>query len=428
MPDAAKDPHPVPVVAHPIPRAPVAPPSAWSPWRTLRGSLALLGTPRFGTFWTASLLSSIGTWTQQVAEPWLLLSLGASSFLVGLDSFAATAPVWLLSLWGGALADRADRRRIIARFQSLQMLCPIAIIALITTGLVRPWIIIVLSVVVGMTDALSMPSFQSIVPTIVEHEQIGAGLALNSTQFNLSRIIGPSIAGLLLSSAGALACFAVSAASYVPFIGVALWILPRRAVRSVTSTRAVSSREGLRRILAHRDVRCALLTVLTSSVWCAPLLTFTPVLVRDGFHGTAAQFSTAVVAFGFGGLLGAALLLSVPPRVDRGRLSLACASASGLIVIGAALAPWWWAVPVLCGVAGLTMTISNTAANTLLQASAPAEMLGEAVSLYLLAMSAGLSIGAVVTGVAASALGVRPALLFDGVAAVAILIAIARRR
>src|SRR4029077_3539358 len=127
--------------------------------RTFRESLGLLATRRFGTFWFASLLSNIGTWAQQVAEPWVLLTLGASSFLVGLDSFAMNAPVWLLTLVGGALADRSDRRRVITLFQSIQMLCPTAIAVLLVTGRVRPWMIIALSVVVGVTDALSRPSF-----------------------------------------------------------------------------------------------------------------------------------------------------------------------------------------------------------------------------------------------------------------------------
>ncbi|MGH9141153.1 MAG: MFS transporter [Vicinamibacterales bacterium] len=101
---------------------------------TLRQSLRLLATRRFGTFWFASLLSSLRTWAQQVAEPWLLLSLVASPFLIGLDSFATDAPVWLLTLVGGALADRSDRRRVISVFQSIQMLCPTAIVGLIVTG------------------------------------------------------------------------------------------------------------------------------------------------------------------------------------------------------------------------------------------------------------------------------------------------------
>src|SRR5579871_2406754 len=136
--------------------------------KTLRNSLGLLATRRFGTFWFASLLSSIGTWAQQVAEPWLLLTLGASPMWVGLDSFAADAPAWILTVFGGQLADRADRRRVIAAFQSIQMLCPLTIVILLITNHTRPWIVVLLSLIVGVTDALSMPSFQSIVPSILE--------------------------------------------------------------------------------------------------------------------------------------------------------------------------------------------------------------------------------------------------------------------
>src|SRR5471032_2872499 len=100
----------------------------------IRVSIGLLLSRRFGTFWFASLLSNIGTWAQQVAQPWLLLSLGASSFVIGLDAFALNAPVLLLTLVGGVLADHADRRKIIARFQSAQMLCPIILVALLLAG------------------------------------------------------------------------------------------------------------------------------------------------------------------------------------------------------------------------------------------------------------------------------------------------------
>jgi MFS family permease len=200
---------------------------AKSAGREFLRSVKLLATRRFGTFWVASLLSNIGTWAQQIAEPWLLLSLGAAPFLIGLDSFARNAPIWALTLAGGVLADRADRRQIIALFESIQMKCPALIVVLLLNGRVHPYIIIALSLVVGVTDALSMPSYQSIVPSIVPRAEISRGLALNSTQFNLSRILGPAIAGVLMASVGAVACFSLSAASYIPFIGVALWILPR---------------------------------------------------------------------------------------------------------------------------------------------------------------------------------------------------------
>jgi predicted MFS family arabinose efflux permease len=396
--------------------------------RTFRDSLGLLATPRFGTFWFASLLSSIGTWAQQVAEPWLLLTLGASSFLIGLDSFAMNAPVLLLTLVGGALADRSDRRFVIALFQSIQMLCPTAIVVLLVTGRVRPWTIVVLSVVVGITDALSMPSFQSILPSLVTREQIGRGLALNSTQFNLSRILGPSIAGVLMSSVGAMACFVLSAVSYVPFIGVALWILPRRAP-ALPSEDLPPQRHllaGIGGILRERRLRTALLTVLATSVLCAPLVTFSAVLVKEVFRGDAGHFSTVVASFGVGGLLGAAGLLSVAPSVDRRRLSSGFALGYGALLVLIALDPWFWVMPPLLVLAGASMTVSNTAANTLLQATTSPRLLGQTVSLYMLAMRGGISIGALLTGATVSLLGVQHALLLNGLVAVVVQAALGR--
>jgi predicted MFS family arabinose efflux permease len=390
--------------------------------KTLRESLSLLGTRRFGTFWFASLLSSIGTWAQQVAEPWLLLTLGASSFLIGLDSCAMNAPVWVLTLVGGALADRSDRRRVIALFQSIQMLCPAAIVVLLLTHRVQPWMIIVLSVVVGITDALSMPSFQSIVPSIVKHEEIGRGLALNSTQFNLSRILGPSLAGVLMASFGAMACFVLSAASYIPFIGVALWILPRRTPKPPRADAPLQQHawKSIRGILRQRSLRGALLTVLASSVLCAPLITFTPVLVKEVFHGSASRFSAALAAFGVGGLIGAIGLLGVPPGVDRRKLSAGFALIFGVVLVLTALNPWFWGLPPLLVLAGASMTISNTTANSLLQATASPHLLGQTVSLYLLAMRGGISLGSLLIGAAISVLGVQHALLASGGLAVAV--------
>lgn len=397
---------------------------------TLAESLTLLRSRRFGTFWFASLLSNIGTWAQQVAQPWLLISLGASPFLIGLDSFALGAPVWLLTLLGGTLADRVDRRRVIGGFQSLQMLCPTLLMVLLLFGRVQPWMVICLSLVVGITDALSMPSFQSIVPSIVERSQIAHGLALNSTQFNLSRILGPALAGLLLAGVGAAGCFAVSAASYLPFIGVALWILPRGrpapdGARSVPAWQAL--REAVRLLLTRPTVQGTLLTVFCSSLLCAQLLTFAPVLVKNAFQGGAGHFSMAVSAFGVGGLLGALLLLVLPAGQDRRRLCSHAALAYGLLLVAAALDPWFWALPVLLAAAGTAMGLSNISGNTLIQTGTEAELRGQAVSLYMLAMRGGLSLGSLLTGLSVSAFGVRQALLLNGLLAVLAQGAIARR-
>ena len=384
-------------------------------------SIHLLRTRRFGTFCFASLLSNLGTWAQQVAEPWLLLSLGASSFLIGLDSFAAAAPVWILTLVGGVLADRSDRRLIITLCQSIQMLCPVLLVILLLTGTVKPWAVIMLSAIVGVTDALSMPSFSSIVPSIVEPRQIASALALNATQFNLSRILGPTLAGILMASVGAVGCFALNAASYLPFIWVAIWILPRRSRRSADE--AAFDRKhffaGIREIARSSYLRGALLTVLLTSTFCGPLIVFCPVLVKNVLHGNIGDFSIAIGAFGVGGLFGAIALLAIDPTHDRRRISSWFSMGYGLIVIFIALNSFFWGLTLLLALAGLSMTISNTSANSLLQATALPRLRGQTASLYMLAMRGGVSIGSLLTGLSVSALGVRQALLVNGAVAVA---------
>jgi len=382
-------------------------------------SIHLLLTRRFGTFWFASLLSNIGTWAQQVAQPWLLLSLGASPFLLGLDAFALGGPVLVLMLVGGVLADRADRRRVIAWCQSIQLLCPILLVVLLLNGAVQPWMVIVLSLVVGITDALSMPSFQTIVSSLVDKSQLPRGIALNATQFNLSRILGPSLAGVLMASVGAVGAFAVSAASYVPFIAVALWILPSAAAVAQRPADAASTGlfVGARGVLREPALRSAVLTVLVGSLLCSPLITFCPVLVKQVFNADISHFGLTMSAFGAGGLLGALGLLTIDPRRDRRPMGAWLAMGYALVVVLSAVNLWAWGLPVLFVLGGVCMTAGNASANAFLQAATPAAMRGQAISLFMLAMRGGMAVGSLLTGVTVGWFGVQRALLLNGLLA-----------
>jgi len=385
---------------------------------TLRDSLALLTTRRFGTFWFASLLANIGTWAQQVAQPWLMLSLGASSFLLGLDSFALGAPALLLTVVGGWLADQSDRRSVIAIFQSIQMACPVLIVALLMSGSIRPWMVIGLSLIVGITDALSMPSFQTIVSMIVERDQLATGLSLNASQFNLSRVLGPAVAGILMASVGAIGAFTVSAASYIPFILVALWILPRGPDHASDAEARVPLLKSIRLIGGDAVLRGALLTVLVTSLLCTPLITFCPVLVAQVFAGNVGHFSITMGAFGVGGFMAAAGLLAVDPLRDRRPLASTSALAFAIVVVACAINPWAWALPPLFVLGGMAMTAGNVSANAFLQTAAPAHTRGRSISLYMLAMRGGLAMGSLITGASVAWLGVRGALLANGLLAI----------
>jgi len=385
-------------------------------------SLHVLASRRFGVFWSANFLSNVGTWAQMVAQPWLLLSLGSSSFLLGLDAFALSGPVLLLTLFGGVLADRADRRRVIVLFQSIQMLCPTLIVLLLGWGTVRPWEVICLSLVIGVTDALSMPAFQTIVPSIVEASEVPAATALNSAQFNLCRILGPALAGLIMAWTGALGAFAVSAASYLPVIFIALTLLPSGAAiaRGTVPTDYRRLFSGVRETMQDATLRGAVLTVFSSSALCGPLMTFCPVLIRDAFRGDVASFGIAVSAFGVGGVLGAAGLLGVRASRDRRKLTSFAGVLYGLVLVAAAVDQWFWVLPAVLALGGIAMTLCDTSANTLILARATARARGEAVSLYMLSMRGGLAAGSLVTGLVVARLGVREALLINGLLAIAV--------
>lgn len=208
----------------------------------------------------------------------------------------------------------------------------------------------------------------------MKKEQIANGLALNSTQFNLSRILGPAIAGVLMSSVGTVGAFGVSALSYVPFILVAMWVLPKSAAM-VGKTQGFDWGQlntNVREVLHQPLLRGALSTVFTSSLLCAPVVVFCPVLVQESLHGDVSHFSLAVGAFGLGGLLGAIGLLGLSEKRDRRTISSGFAIAYAVVVMFASQSRSEWVLPLLFALAGysMTMTMTNTTANTLLQSAA----------------------------------------------------------
>jgi predicted MFS family arabinose efflux permease len=174
----------------------------------------------------------------------------------------------------------------------------------------------------------------------------------------------------------------------------------------------------VRDISREPALRGALLCVLATNLLCAPLVTFCPVLIRDAFHEDVGHFSLTISALGIGGLVGAVGLLFVDPARDRRPLSSWFGACYGASLMLAALDPWTWALPAVFVLAGTAMAVSNISANSFLQATSPASMRGQTISLYMLAMRGGISLGSLLTGVSVAMLGVRYALLINGVVAV----------
>src|ERR1019366_797715 len=219
--------------------------------------------------------------------------------------------------------DRRDRRRTALFFQGIQAVCPILIVVLLATGRIEVWMVITLSLVVGVTDALSGPSINALVPSSVPEDDVASAVALNSAQFNLSRVLGPFFAGAIMATLGPIVCFALNASSYAPYL-LAIYLLrvpPLPAVRGPGGTRTAIARrslvEAVTAVVKKRRLRRALMTVFLTSVFSMPTITFLPVLLRDGFHLGSAEFGGALSVFGFGGLIGAAA--GLPLKTNRRR-------------------------------------------------------------------------------------------------------------
>jgi len=367
---------------------------------------------------------------QSVAEPWLVLSIGGSSFLLGLDAFAMNAPFWILALLGGVLADRADRTLIIYFFQGIQMLCPVLIVALVAMGWVKVWMIIAVSLVVGITDALSAPAFSSLIPSIVSREDLKPALALNSIQFNLSRVLGPAIAGLIMLKYGFLWCFGANAVSYIPFF-LSIYLLrpPARSLGQETFNQQNlhSTIEGIRAIIRSHKTGWALLSVLCTGFFCGPLVTFSPVIVKDVLHADVGQFGGVLTAFGIGGMLGPVLILLTMQRFDTMKMSLTAALGYGLVMMAVSTVGAVWQLAVLLVGSGFLLTVANTSANTFLQSEANDQNRGQMASLFMLATRGGLSLGNLATGTFISLSSLHLAFLLNGLLAVGVQIFIFRR-
>ena len=212
----------------------------------------------FRLLWTGALGSSIGTWMQKVAQAWLIVTLtGASSaFFLGLDSLMGELPILLLTLVGGVVADRKDRRQLLLMSQYTQMTAAVVLAVLVYFDVVRIWHILMLSSIAGVAQAFGGPAYQSLIPSLVSKENLPNAVALNSIQFNLARIIGPLIAGAALAAFGMVACFGLNGLSFL-FVIAALVALDVKHIPPSNQQRMIDEMKGgLRYVRAEPQLCC----------------------------------------------------------------------------------------------------------------------------------------------------------------------------
>jgi len=358
----------------------------------------------FRLFWSGQLVSVIGTWMQSVAQGWLMHRLTDSAWMLGVLAFTQFAPVTVLSLWAGVVADRVDRRRLILITQSLCAVQAVALAAVVSAGIVKPWMVLALAFVFGCVNAFDLPARQSFLVEMVGKEDLPNAIALNSAGFNTARVLGPAVAGLTLAAVGEAACFWINAVSYLVVIVMLLRIQPAPRVIEASASSG-DWREGVRYVMRTPPIRNLLILLGVMSSLGFQYSTLLPVYARTILHAGAQGYGLMVSAFGLGSLLSAIMLTR---RQDRWALRRNLLLALGTAAVGMLGFAWsrWMPLTLLMGFAsgfGLIFYVATT--NVMLQLTVDDAYRGRVMSLYTLMFIGTSPIGAILAGAVAQRWG-----------------------
>jgi predicted MFS family arabinose efflux permease len=349
--------------------------------------------------WIGACTSTIGTWMQTSAQAWLVYDLSKSSFYLGLDSFLAQIPIMLLSLLGGVFADRSDRRNQLLISQYIQMGSAFLMTALYFSGAYKGfWPILVLSFVVGIGQSFGGPAYQALLPSLVGKEDISNAIVLNSIQFNIARVIGPTLGGLTLASLGAAWCFGLNGLSFVAVIW-SLYIIKVGYVPAKSKEPIMDSmKEGIRFIREKEGMESLIVLAFLMTLLGAQLTVFLPVFAREVFKQGPTTYTLLLVCAGAGSLVGAFVVAAIGKVGRQGRAMLVILGLLGLLIIAFSFSKW---LPLACFVlflCGAALLASFSLVATLVQNISTDEMRGRVMSVYNVAFRGGMPVGNLLLG------------------------------
>jgi MFS family permease len=381
------------------------------------GTFRALRYPNYRLVWIGFFLSNIGSWMQTVAQGWLVRDLTASTALIGFVSFASSFPQIALSLFGGVYADLFNRRKLLIITQTIYMINAAALGGLVLLrdwklwGGLSLWHVIAIAFIGGVSSTLATPAFQALMTDLVGRDDLPSAVALNSAQFNLSRIIGPTIGGLLFGAIGIAGCYFLNSASFLAVIA-ALWLLrmPPWQPPDGRDAREMWRHmiDGIRYVHGRPRVKALLSVAMVISVCGLPFLIFLPVFARDVLNREAQGLARLWAAMGVGALLSALIMAySLSNSRRRGRLLLAGNIFFGLAVAGFALSSNFTFSCFFLALVGAGMVSITTTVNTLLQMLVQDEMRGRVMSMYALAFIGLPPVGGLLIGALADLIGWR---------------------
>lgn len=386
--------------------SPSAPPQAAAPegprpwFARVAGALT---HRNYRLLWFAALGSTIGTWMQKYAQGLLVYELTGSKFYLGLDDFLSQLPILLFMLIGGVIADRHDRRRLLTGSQYVQMASALALALLVWTGGINVGYIFALSFISGCGQAFGGPAYQSMIPSLVPRRDLPNAIALNSTQFNLSRVLGPAGGAAVVATIGTAACFALNGLSFF-FVVIALAALHLPAHARSTNRGAIGDelKGGLRYVRDNRLVLTLTILVAMSTFLAMPILTMLPAFATEvlveggGTHQT--RLSLLMASQGLGAILGALIVGWIGTSRQLGRVLLVVQIGLGLLIAAFAMSRSLPLSLVLLFFGGVFFMALFSISFSLVQLSVPDALRGRVVSIYMVALRGGGPLGGLVAG------------------------------
>ncbi|MBU0604784.1 MAG: MFS transporter [Candidatus Omnitrophica bacterium] len=370
----------------------------------------------FRIFFMGQNVSLVGTWMQQVAMGWLVYRLTGSALLLGVVAFSNQIPIFILSPLGGVVADRFNRRKLLIITQALSAAQAIILGALTLTGHIQIWHIIALGIVLGCINSFDIPARQSFLVEMVEKkENFGNAIALNSLMFNAARLIGPSIAGLVIALFGEGVCFLVNGISYL----AVLWSLfMMRIVPKNPKPRRIAVleelKEGFKYTFGFAPIRLILLLLSVISAMGMAFVVLMPVFARDILKGGPETLGFLMSSVGIGAAAATIYLASRKSIVGLGRLIPVSASVFAVGIILFSLSRTLWISMAVLSVSGFGMMVSMAACNTILQTISEDDKRGRVMSFYTMSFMGMAPIGSLAAGVIAGRIGVTGTLIIGG--------------
>jgi MFS family permease len=384
----------------------------------LRRSFSSLEVPNYRRYFVGQLVSLSGTWMQNVAAIWVILTLTDSGFAVGLATALQFLPMLLLGAWGGLLADRIPKRRLLLSTQALMMIPALGLLAVTAAGIVTPWMVYLGVFGFGLLNAIDNPTRQSFVIEMVGTDRVVNAVSLNSVIVQAARIVGPAIAGILIATAGVVPCFAINALTSVVMILALLRMDPKRLHEAPVAPREAGAiRAGLRYVRRTPELAVPLALMALVGTFGFNFQVVLPLLAKFSFDGGAATYGALVAAMAVGSIAGA-LITGHHGRTGP-RLIAGAALAFGVsAVLAAAMPALALEIPLLVLLGGAAVTFAATINSSLQLAVAP-EMRGRVMALYSVVFLGSTPIGAPLVGWLSEAYDPRVALLLAGISGLA---------